>query len=151
MSKSYPFSKLHFKFHLFLRSSPFSSSGWNPFWRKRFSFFHYYFLLMAAPAAYGSSWARDQIGAAAVTCTATCHNSGSLTHWVGPGTEPASSWRLCWVLNLLSHNGNSRKGIFLRHEVFFNLIFSFFYLIFPLQFYWDISDIKQGISLKCTA
>ena len=24
-----------------------------------------------------------------------------------PGIKPASSWRLCWVLNLLSHHGNS--------------------------------------------
>ena len=27
-----------------------------------------------------------------------------------PGIEPASSYTLCWVLNVLSHNGNSRCG-----------------------------------------
>ena len=38
-----------------------------------------------------------------------CHyggNARSLTHWVRPGIECKSSWRLCRVLNLLSHNGN---------------------------------------------
>ena len=34
-------------------------------------------------------------------------NSWSLTHWAKPGAEPSSSRTLCWVLNLLSHNGNS--------------------------------------------
>ena len=28
---------------------------------------------------------------------------------LNPLIEPAFSWTLCWVLNLLSHNGNSRK------------------------------------------
>ena len=32
-----------------------------------------------------------------------CGHAGSLTHWVRPGIEPASSWTLCQVLNLLSH------------------------------------------------
>jgi len=38
---------------------------------------------------------------------AICSNAASLTHWVRPGIERASSWTLCWVLNLLRHSGNS--------------------------------------------
>ena len=34
-------------------------------------------------------------------------NAGSLTHCARPGVEPASSQTLFWVLNLLSHHGNS--------------------------------------------
>ena len=47
------------------------------------------------------------ITATSVTSPAACGNTGSLTHWVKPGIEPASSWILCWVLNALSYNGNS--------------------------------------------
>ena len=46
--------------------------------------------------AYGSSQA-----------TTACGNAGSLTYWVRPGIKPTSSWTLCQLLNLLSHNGNS--------------------------------------------
>ena len=48
------------------------------------------------------------IQAALVTYATACGIAGSLTHWARPGIEPVSSWRLCWVLSLLSHNGNSR-------------------------------------------
>ena len=41
------------------------------------------------------------------TAKATCGNTGSLTHWVRPGIEPTSSWRLVFFLNPLSHNKNS--------------------------------------------
>ena len=37
----------------------------------------------------------------------SCDNAASLTNGVGPGIKPASSWRLCWVLNLLSPSRNS--------------------------------------------
>lgn len=37
---------------------------------------------------------------------------GSLTHWVRPGIEPASSWTLCQVLTLLSCNENDHFSIF---------------------------------------
>ena len=85
-----------------------------------FSFFCFLiFNFMATPAAYGSSWARGQIGAAAAGLhhchgntgsrphAEACGNARSLTHWMWPGMEPESSWTLCWVLNPLSHNGNS--------------------------------------------
>ena len=44
------------------------------------------------------------IWAASAACAPVCGNARSLTHWVKPGMEPTSSWTLCWVLNLLSHN-----------------------------------------------
>ena len=40
------------------------------------------------------------------TYTAAHGNARSLTHWLRPGIEPASSQTLCRVLNLLSHNRN---------------------------------------------
>ena len=45
--------------------------------------------------------------AESATYTTAHSNAGSLTHWAGPGIEPASSWTLCQILNLLNHNGNS--------------------------------------------
>ena len=42
----------------------------------------------------------------------TSRQPGSLTPRVRPGIEPASSLALCWVLNLLSHNGNSLRPFF---------------------------------------
>ena len=42
---------------------------------------------------------------------AGCSKSGSLTHWARPGIEPESSQRQ-QVLNPLSHNRNSRVGLF---------------------------------------
>ena len=64
-----------------------------------------------APAAYGSSQARGQTGAAATsqpqqcqvraasdTYTTACSNTGSLTHWARPGVEPTSSWMLVGFL-----------------------------------------------------
>ena len=39
-------------------------------------------------------------------------NPWSLTHWLRPGMEPESSWTLSWVLNALSHNGNSPQSYF---------------------------------------
>ena len=47
------------------------------------------------------------IRATSESYTTACSNSGSLTHGAKPEIEPASSRTLCWVLNLLSHNGNS--------------------------------------------
>ena len=82
------------------------------------------FLFMTAPAAYGSSQARGQIGASA----AGQHHSHShshtrsephlqptlqlvaiLTYWV---IEPASTHTPCQVFNPLIHNGNSSFWIF---------------------------------------
>ena len=50
---------------------------------------------------------QNRIQATSVTYIAAYGNAGSLTHWTRPGIEPTSSQRQHWVLNLLSHNGNS--------------------------------------------
>ena len=90
-------------------------------------FYSFFFLFMAVSAAYGSSQARGQIGAellAYATAPATldpscvcdlhcsCGNTGSLTHQARPGIKSTSSGTLCWVLNQLSHNRNSKGVIF---------------------------------------
>ena len=41
--------------------------------------------------------------------TAAFGIAGPLTHWARPGIKPSSSQILCWVFNLLSHNGNSLR------------------------------------------
>ena len=43
------------------------------------------------------------------TYTTACGDSRSLTQWGRPGIKPTSSLTLCWVLNPLSHNGNSYR------------------------------------------
>ena len=90
---------------------------------------------MATPAAYGSSWAKSWIGAIAeayATATATpdlsciCNlccilwQRWILNHWVRPGTEPTFSQRLCFFLNLLSHNGKSSSTSVILNVTLFN-------------------------------
>ena len=41
------------------------------------------------------------------TSVAACINARTITHWPRPGIEPTSSQKQHWVLNLLSHSGNS--------------------------------------------
>ena len=82
-------------------------------------FFPSFLLLRAVPAAYGSSQAGGWLGATAAghshsrSCeiwaacaayAASYGNTRSLTHWARQGIKPASSWILCWALNLLSRN-----------------------------------------------
>ena len=85
---------------------------------------------MAAPAAYGSSLTKGLIGAAAAGLHHSRGNTGSLTHCVKPGIKPTSSWTLCWVLNLLNHNGN------------FYLPFFFFFLWMQL---WHMEVPRLGV------
>ena len=47
------------------------------------------FFLFGCPMAYGSSQTSDQIQDAALTYTHSCRDTGSLTHCVGPGSEPS--------------------------------------------------------------
>ena len=73
------------------------------------TFFFFFYLFRAAPAAYGNFQARGRIGAivaglhhshsnprSELSATyATAHsNAGALTCWVRPGMEPATSWIL---------------------------------------------------------
>ena len=50
--------------------------------------------LRATPVAYGGSQARGLIGAVAAGLHHSHSNARSLTHRVGPGIEPATSWFL---------------------------------------------------------
>ena len=67
-----------------------------------FSFFFFFLLLRAVSIAYGGSQARGQIGATAAgpqhripamsaTYTTAHGNARSLTYWMRPGIEPATS------------------------------------------------------------
>ena len=98
----------------------------------------FYFISCVTSVAYGSSPARDLIRAAAASHhshsntrsepylrlnTAACGNTWSLTHWAKPGIKSASSQILCWVLNSLSHSGNTvplllicRNSLYILHE-----------------------------------
>ena len=77
----------------------------------RLFYFIFWSFFRAAPEAYGGSQARGLIGAVAAglchshsntrseahlqpTYTTAHSNAGSLTHWMRPGIEPASSWIL---------------------------------------------------------
>ena len=55
---------------------------------------------------------------ASVTYVAAHGNTRSLTHWLRPGIEPASSWTQCRIPNLLSYNRNSRINISTDQEIF---------------------------------
>ena len=57
---------------------------WRFFWMKLT------FLKMAAPAAYGSSWARDWIWATAITYTIAVAMLDPLTYCTRPGIKPVS-------------------------------------------------------------
>ena len=64
--------------------------------------------------ANGSSPAQGRIGAVitmSATYTAAHSHTGSLTHRVRPGIQPASSRTLCQGPNLLSLSGNSLNGL----------------------------------------
>ena len=52
------------------------------------------FFLRATPGAYGSSRAKDPIGAAPASLQGSHGNTRSLTHRVRPGIQPTSSWIL---------------------------------------------------------
>ena len=59
-----------------------------------FCLFMYLFILRATPTVHESSQARSQIKAAAASLHHSHSHARSLTHWAGPGIEPASSWIL---------------------------------------------------------
>ena len=74
-----------------------------------------FFLNNCSCNRYGNSWASGQIGAAAAGLRHSHSNTKSLTYWARPGVEPTSSQILCWVLNMLSHNGNSSSIFLICH------------------------------------
>ena len=55
---------------------------------KHFSYIFFFFIFMAIPTAYGSSWARDWIWAPADTWTTAAAMLDSLTYYTGLGIEP---------------------------------------------------------------
>ena len=55
------------------------------------------------------------------TYTTAHGNAGSLTPWVRPGMEPASSPTLCQALNPLSHKGNSNMYIIKKSDLKFHI------------------------------
>ena len=57
-------------------------------------FFFFFCLFRAKPLSFGSSQARGRIGPIAAGLRHNHCNARSLTHWSGPGIEPASSWIL---------------------------------------------------------
>ena len=128
---------------------------------------NFFFLFVTIPVAYGITQARGGIRAVGTglchshsnigsephqqhTLTMpACDNARSLTHWARPGIEPTSSWALCWVLNPLSHSGNSWFAQFRRWG---NWIFLTPSLLFPINVpphsRRDIGRMIQG-SLIC--
>ena len=78
----------------------------NRYYTKEFQLLNFvfvfdFFLFRAAPEEYGSSQVRGWIGVAAAGLHHSHSHAKSLTHWVRPGIEPASSWILvgyyCWA------------------------------------------------------
>jgi len=95
--------------------------------------FRLFSISWAAPAAYGGSQARGQIGAVATglhhshsnagipasssTYATGCRNSGSLTHWARSGIEPATSWFLVGFANHCAMTGTPRFWIYFKDRV----------------------------------
>ena len=84
------------------------------------------FYLRAAPLAYGCSQPRGQIGSAGEASLTACCSTVSEPHLQQPRLRPIEqgqrsilyphghyTWTLCWVLNPLSHNGNSEYFLML--------------------------------------
>ena len=73
----------------------------------------FFFSFHGCTCGYGRSQVRElchshsQIQATSVTYITAGGNTRSSTHCVRPGIKLPSSLTLCWVPNLLSHEGNS--------------------------------------------
>ena len=67
----------------------------NDFKLLGFFFFFFFCLFRAPPTASGGSQARGLIGATAAHLCQSHSNNRSLTHWVRPGMEPATSCFHC--------------------------------------------------------
>ena len=73
-----------------------------------------------------------------ITYASPCNNNISLTHLAKPGIEPVSSQTLCWVLNQLGHNGNSKMTFKHLKE---NRNLETWILLPPLN--WPLCDSEQ--------
>ena len=87
---------------------------------------------------------QHQIQAAFATYAAAFSNTGCLTHWVRSGTKPASSLRLCQVLNPLSYN---RSSDILKYSVPMPLTGDCLVYIFPRL---HCNDTHWYLVKKCT-
>ena len=81
------------------------------------------FVFRAAPKAYGSSQAKDQIGAIAAGLFHSHSNVRPLTHWARPGIEPTYSWILVRFVNCWA-----TEGTLDFFSCFLNLYFIYFLL-----------------------
>ena len=99
-----------------------SSLPYTLCFHKNSFFFFLFFHFTATPVEYGSTQAKDLMGAAVETyptatamrdqnricnLAAACRNAEPFIHGGRPGIEPASSCILCQVLNPVSHERNS--------------------------------------------
>ena len=97
-SFQFPFPAIHKKSWQDLPDHTLVFRGSGVGWGK----YHYLFpfknkkkiFLRALPTAYGSSWLRGRIRAAAASLHHSYSNSESLTHWTRSGIKPQSSWIL---------------------------------------------------------
>ena len=69
------------------------------------------------------------IWAISATYATACGIPRSLTHWVRPGIEPAYSWILCQILNLLNNNGNSKTNFIIVEACLSNIRLSTAFMI----------------------
>ena len=77
------------------------------YWLNHPDFFFFFFSFLGFTCSTWKSQARGRIGAAASGLPHLHRNAGALTHWAGPGIEPATSWILVGFVNPLSCNGSS--------------------------------------------
>ena len=76
------------------------------------------------------------------TYTTAHSKAGSLTQWARPGIEPESSWTLRWVLNTLSHNGNSCGDVLKCWLSFCLNLIDYFLLLSPSP--WEKTSSLAG-------
>ena len=98
---------------------------WTRSWLYWF-FLLFCFVFRAAPTAYGSSQAKDQIGAIAAGLFHSHSNVRPLTHWARPGIEPTYSWILVRFVNCWATEGTPD---------FFSCFLNLYFIYFLLDIY----------------
>ena len=135
----------------------------STFFSFKYSCFLFSFLFRAAPEAYESSQARGRIWAAAVVYNTAMAkpdsspawgNTGSLTHWARPGTEPPSSQTLCQFLTCWATMGTPQIQFL---KVFWTvnsnrqvsyIFFSFLLLLFLFLFFKQLDSFNFTLEIK---